>query len=78
MLAAVFACQRCHQYIYGKKVPIESDYKQLEKIMKKAMQNTQLQLQRMLLTLKKYDIELKYVVGKENILVDTLSCASLK
>ena len=78
MLAAVFACQRCHQYIYGKKVPIESDYKPLEKIMKKAMQNTPLRLQRMLRTLKKYDTELKYVVGKENILVDTLSCASLK
>ena len=29
MLAVVFACQRFHQYIYGKKVQIESDHKPL-------------------------------------------------
>ena len=39
-MAAVFACHRFHQYIYEKKVQIESDHKPLESIMKKAMQNT--------------------------------------
>ena len=62
MLAVVFACQRFHQYIYGKKVQIESDDKPLKLIMKKAMQNTPFRFQRMLLTLQKYGIELKYVV----------------
>ena len=46
--------------------------------MKKAMQNTPLRLQKILLTLQKYDIELKYIAGKDNILADTLSRASLK
>lgn len=32
----------------------------------------------MLLALQKYDIELKYIARKENILTDTLSHASLK
>ena len=32
----------------------------------------------MLLTLQKYDIELKYIAGKDNMLADTLSHASLK
>lgn len=32
----------------------------------------------MLLALQKYDIELKHIAGKENILADTLSHASLK
>ena len=40
MLANVFACQRFHQYIYGKKVQFGSYHKPLESIMKKAMQNT--------------------------------------
>ena len=46
--------------------------------MKKAMQNTPPRLQIMLLTLQKYGIELKYIAGKENILANTLSRASLK
>ena len=32
----------------------------------------------MLLTLQNYDIELKYIAGKDNMLADTLSHASLK
>ena len=32
----------------------------------------------MLLTLQKYDIELKYIAEKDNMLADTLSHASLK
>ena len=46
--------------------------------MKRAMQNTTPYLQRMLLTLQKYDTEQKYIAGKEKILADTISCASLK
>ena len=78
MLAVVFACQRFHQYIYRKKVQIVSEHKPLESIMKKARQNTAPWFQRILLTLQKYEIELKYIAGKENILADTLSCESLK
>lgn len=56
-------CQMFHQYIYGKKVQI----KLLESIMKKAMQNMPPQLQIILLTLQKYDMELKYIASQENI-----------
>ena len=66
MLAVVFGCQRFHQYIYGKKVIIQSDHKPLEAIMKKPLQNTLSRLQRMLLSLQKYDIDLVYLAGKEN------------
>jgi len=78
MLAVVFGCQSFHQYIYGKKVQIESDHKPLESIMKKALQNTPPRLQRMLLALQKYDMDLKYLAGKENILAKNLSRASLE
>ena len=78
MLAVVFGCQRFHQYIYGKKVIIESDHKPLEAIMKKPLQNTPQRLKRMLLILQKHDIDLVYLVGKEDTLEDTLSRAHLK
>ena len=67
MLAVVFGCQKFHQYIYGKKVKIESDHKPLESIMKKPLQNTPPSLQRMLLSLQKYDTDLVYLADKENI-----------
>ena len=77
-LAVVFGCQRFHQYIYGKKVTIQSDHKPLEAIMKKPLQNTPPRLQRMLLSLQKCNIDLVYLAGKENILADTLSRAHLE
>ena len=58
MLAVVFTCQRFHQCIYGKKVQIENDHKPPGSIMKKSMQNTPPRMQRMLLTLQKYDMQL--------------------
>ena len=59
VLAVVPGCQRFHQYIYGKKVVIQSDHKPLEVIMKKPLHNTSPRLQRMLLSLQKY-IDLVY------------------
>ena len=77
MLAVAFGCQRFHQYIYGKKVTIQSDHKPLEAIVKEPLQNTPPPLQIMLLSLQKYDIDLVYLAGKENIFADTLSCTHL-
>ena len=54
VLAVVPGCQRFHQYIYGKKVVIQSDHTPLEVIMKKPLHNTSPRLQRMLLSLQKY------------------------
>ena len=78
MLAVVFGCQRFHQYIYGKKVIIQSDHKPLEAIMKKPLQNTPPYSFYYSFSLQKYDIDLVYLSGKENILADTLSRAHLE
>ena len=77
LLAVVFGCERFHKYIYGKQVKVFSNHKPLERIFKNALQNTPHRLQRMLLSLQKYDIELSYLSGKENIVADTLSRAHL-
>ena len=77
LLAVVFGCERYHQYIYGRKVSIQSDHKPLESILKKPLANTPPRLQRMLLRLQKYDIDLTYKPGKEMLLAETLSRAHL-
>ena len=52
---------------------IQSDHKPLKEIIRKPLQNIPPLLQRMLLSLRIYDIDLVYLAGKENILADTLS-----
>lgn len=76
LLAVVFGCNRFHQYIYGhSKITVESDHKPLEAIMKKPLNETPARLQRMLLKLQHYDIDLIYKPGKEMFIADTLSRA---
>ncbi|XP_028416269.1 uncharacterized protein K02A2.6-like [Dendronephthya gigantea] len=77
LLAVVFACERFHQYIYGKTVEVHSDHKPLESILKKPLGAAPARLQRMLLRLQKYDINLIYKQGKLLKVADTLSRAQL-
>ncbi|XP_061727723.1 uncharacterized protein K02A2.6-like [Cydia pomonella] len=76
LLAILFGCQKFHQFIYGhKSVLVESDHKPLEAIFRKALNDTPVRLQRMLLRLQKYSIEIKYVPGRLMYVADTLSRA---
>ncbi len=78
LLAIVFACERFDTYIYGRKlVTVETDRKPLETIVLKPPHSAPQRLQRMLLQLQKYSLELKYKKGKEMFLADTLSRAYL-
>lgn len=76
LLAIVFGCQRFRQYIYGKRILVETDHKPLESIFKKNIEKCPLRLQRLLINLQNYDIEVKYVPGAKLYLADTLSRAS--
>ena len=77
LLAVVFGCNRFYQYIYGKQVVVESDHQPLQAITKKSLDKAPIRLQRMLLNLQSFDIEIKYRPGKELYLADTLSRAHL-
>ena len=60
LLAVVFACQRFDAYVYGRaNVNVESDHKPLAIIMRKTLDSAPKRLQRMLLALQKYDINLR-------------------
>ena len=73
MFAIVFGCKRFHQYIYGHKVRVETDHKPLVPIFKKPLFAAPPRLQRMLLQVQGYDLDVNYVPGKEIPVADTLS-----
>ena len=77
-LALLFACKRFHQYTYGNKVKVRSDHKPLEAIMKKPLSAAPPRLQRMLLQLQIYDLDVTHVSGKDMLISDCLSRQSLK
>ena len=78
LLAIVFACERFDTYIYGRDVvAVETDHKPLEVIVRKALTSAPQRLQRMLLRLQRYNLEIRYKKGKEMFLADTLSRAFL-
>ena len=78
LLAIVFACDRFDIYIYGRdRVKVESDHQPLEAIMKKPLNDAPKRLQRMLLQLQKYSLDVTYKKGKHMHLADTLSRAYL-
>ena len=79
LLAIVFACDRFEAYIYGRdRVSIESDHNPLEMIVLKplgSLSSAPKRLQRMLLQLQKYTLDVKYKKGEHMYLADTLSRA---
>ena len=76
LLAIMFACDRFEAYVYGRDhVTIESDHKPLEMIVLKPLSNAPKRLQRMLLQLQKYTLDVKYKKGEHMYLADTLSRA---
>ena len=78
LLAIVFACDRFDAYVFGRDlVNVETDHKPLEPIFTKPLAATPQRLQRMLLRLQKYNLQVRYKKGKEMLLADTLSRAYL-
>ena len=77
LLAVVFGCERFHQYIYAKEVSVETDHRPLVSIISKPLNKAPARLQRMLLKLQRYNINLRYKPGKELYTADTLSRAYL-
>ena len=78
LLAIVFACDHFEAYIYGRdQVQVETDHKPLVSIVLKPLDKAPSRLQRMLLRIQKYSLEVKYKEGKKMFVADTLSHAYL-
>ena len=79
MLAICFATSNFHQYVYGKpSVSVQTDHKPLESILKKPLCKAPPRLQRLMLRLQPYDLDVHYVPGKYMYLADTLSRAYIQ
>ena len=77
LLAIVFGCEKFYDYIYGRQVNVETDHKPLETIFQKPLHQSPLRLQKMLMKLMRYDLDIEYKKGKELFIADTLSRAYL-
>ena len=74
MLAVLVACEKFDNFIYGlPHIIVHSDHKPLEAILKKSINDAPRRLQRMLLRLQKYNVEIQYRPGKEMWIADLLS-----
>ena len=73
LLAVVFALERLHHYVYGYIVTVETDHKPLVSIWHKTIAAASPHLQRLLLRLAQYDLDISYLKGKKNVIADALS-----
>ncbi|KXJ69880.1 hypothetical protein RP20_CCG025541 [Aedes albopictus] len=76
-LAILFACRKFEMYILGKPVTIQTDHLPLIRIFQKPLVEAPLRIQRMLLALQRYNTVLRFTPGKEVIIADMLSRASI-
>ena len=69
----VFALERLNHYTFGRTITVQSDHQLLQSIWKKSIVSASPRLQRLLLTLAHYDINIEFLQGKENVIADALS-----
>ena len=65
--------KRLHHYTFGHSITVETDHQHLTSIWKKTIATSSPRLQRLLLRLAQYDVHIKYLRGKENVIADALS-----
>ena len=73
LLSVVFCGEQFHSHVYGRSITVETDHKPLIAINNKPLCDASLRLQRMMLRIQKYDLEMIYTPGKYLIIVDTPS-----
>lgn len=76
-LAILFAYRKFELYIIGKPVTVETDHQPLVRIFKKPLVEAPLRIQRMMLTLQRYQT-LCFTPGKEVVIADMLSRVALQ
>ena len=73
LLSVVFGLERLHHYTYGQTITVQTDHEPLTSIWKKSIAAASPRLQRLLLRLAQYDVDIQYLKGKENVIADALS-----
>ena len=68
--------ERLHHYTYGRTITLETDHEPLVSIWKRSIVTASPRLQKLLLWLAHYDVDIKYLKGKSNVIADALSQVS--
>ena len=78
-LAITWACERFHQYLFGKEFTIYTDHSPLVTLLsKKRLDEMPLRVQRFRLRLMRYNYEVIYIPGSKQTIADTLSRAPVE
>lgn len=77
LYSIVFACIKFHQFIYGQTVTVETDHAPLITLFKKSLVEVPTRLQRMMLKIQPYSLNVVYKKGSHMYIADTLSRAAL-
>lgn len=65
--------KRLHNYVFGEPVRVQTNHKPLEMIWRKSIATASPRLQRLLLRLARYEIQVEFICGKDNSIADVLS-----
>lgn len=63
-LAITFACERFHQFVYGKQFEVETHHKPLVTLFKKPLFDCPSIIQRFRIRMQKYGADIKYLPGE--------------
>jgi transposase InsO family protein len=72
-LAAAWAMEKFHHFLYAKPFILETDQKPLETILNRSVLEASLRLQRIIIRCLPYDFHTRYIKGKTNVLADCMS-----
>uniref|UniRef100_A0A8C4RHI8 Gypsy retrotransposon integrase-like protein 1 n=1 Tax=Erpetoichthys calabaricus TaxID=27687 RepID=A0A8C4RHI8_ERPCA len=75
LLSITFACERFHQFVSGQAIMIETDHKPLLALFKKPLNDCPLRIQRMMIKLQRYTLQVTFTPGRWMFTADTLSRA---
>ena len=73
-----YGTQNFHQFVYGRKTKVEANHKPLQYILSQPLHQAPLILQKMLLTMQRYDLKVKYRSGSERSVAGELSRSYLQ
>ncbi|GFQ84803.1 retrovirus-related Pol polyprotein from transposon opus [Trichonephila clavata] len=73
LMAVIYGLEHFNYYTYGRIVTVQTDHKPILDLSKKPYDTISPRLQRMLLRLNKYNIQLEYVPGKNLVIADAQS-----
>jgi len=74
-MVIVFAMEKFHEFVYGTRFLAETDHKPLVSLKNKVIGDMTPRLQRLMLRVRRYDVDLVYTPGKLLYFADTLSRA---